>query len=170
MKAVTTSLALLAFTCLSAGTSVAQDELAGAADETTLSECLAQADSGDTRREDCIGIAVKACLGIAGWTLEMVTCVTEETEVWDRKLNETYKALMAAYKQQDEDFSDDYAMASRLKAVQRGWIKWRDLKCQFAYDEFRGGTMGRITGADCILTMTAERAIELEDLLAATRM
>ena len=61
-------------------------------------------------------------------------------------------------------------MAARLRETQRGWIEWRDLKCRFAYDEFRGGTLGRITGADCIMNMTAERAFELEDLKDAAEM
>lgn len=170
MKAVTISLALLASVCLGAGKSVAQDELAGASGEAALNDCLADAEAGNGAREACIGVMTEACPGMAGSTLDMVTCISEETEVWDTRLNQTYKALKAAYEQQDEDFADDYDMVSRLREVQRGWIKWRDLKCSFAYDEFRGGTAGRLTGADCLLDMTARRVFELQDLLATTEM
>ncbi len=170
MKAVTISLALLASACLGAGTSVAQDELAGASGEPALGDCLADADAGKGAREACIGVMAEACPGMAGSTLDMVTCLSEEIEAWDARLNEAYKALIAAYEQQDADFADDYDMVSRLREVQRGWIKWRDLKCSFAYDEFRGGTAGRLTGADCMLDMTARRVFELQDLLATAGM
>jgi uncharacterized protein YecT (DUF1311 family) len=111
-----------------------------------------------------------ACPGSAGSTLEMVTCTTDETAFWDTRLNQVYRELIALYQQQDAEFDDAYNMAARLRETQRGWIEWRDLKCRFAYDEFRGGTLGRITGADCIMNMTAERAFELEDLKDAAEM
>lgn len=148
----------------------APQELAGSAGEAAMSECLANAAKGNGRARACIGKIFDACPGNTGSTLEMVTCITEETDFWDARLNAVYKDLLAAYRQQDEDFGDDYDMESRLREVQRGWIKWRDLKCKFAYDEYRGGTMGRITGADCIMTLTAERVLELEDLLEGTTL
>ncbi|MAN72543.1 MAG: hypothetical protein CME85_05290 [Henriciella sp.] len=156
-----------------AGTAQSPDgdgELAGAAGEAALKACLAAAGADSGARHDCIGTMVDACPGNAGSTLSMVSCVSEETGFWDTRLNAVYRDLMAAYRQQDEDFADGYDLTARLSEVQRGWIEWRDVKCKFAYDEFRGGTLGRITGADCMLQMTAERVIELETLLETARL
>ena len=145
-------------------------ELASESSTTVLETCLAEAEAGDRDRQSCVGKMYDACPGNAGSTLEMVTCITDETAFWDARLNQVYRELMALYQQQDSEFGDDYNMAARLRETQRGWIEWRDLKCRFAYDEFRGGTLGRITGADCIMNMTAERAFELEDLKDAAEI
>ncbi|QYJ01749.1 DUF1311 domain-containing protein [Thalassovita mediterranea] len=147
-----------------------KSDLAGARGTTVLEDCLAEAEAGDRDRQSCVGKMYDACPGNAGSTLEMVTCITDETAFWDARLNQVYRELMALYQQQDAEFDDAYNMAARLRETQRGWIEWRDLKCRFAYDEFRGGTLGRITGADCIMNMTAERAFELEDLKDAAEM
>jgi uncharacterized protein YecT (DUF1311 family) len=136
----------------------------------TIENCLAEAEAGGRNREPCVGRMYDACPGNAGSTLEMVTCITNETAFWDARLNEVYRELIDIYRRQDSEFSDDYNMVARLRDTQRGWIEWRDLKCRFAYDEFRGGTMGRITGADCMMSMTAERVFELEDLKETSEM
>jgi uncharacterized protein YecT (DUF1311 family) len=131
-----------------------------------LEVCLS--DVGDTAATDqnCIGVSVYSCLEGAFTTVDMLSCIEPERAYWDDRLNRAYRSLYAVYTQQDtEDGFSPVKLAPRLRDVQRVWITWRDAKCGLAYDKFRGGSMGRITGADCHLQETAERALELEDLL-----
>lgn len=163
--------AAAALALMTALTAYAQEpQLTGESGTTVIEDCLAEAEAGDRDGQSCVGKMYDACPGNAGSTLEMVTCITDETAFWDARLNQVYRELIALYQQQDSEFGDDYNMTARLRETQRGWIDWRDLKCRFAYDEFRGGTLGRITGADCIMTMTAERVFELQDLKDAAEM
>ena len=135
-----------------------------------LETCLSDAEQGETREESCIGVSVAACLEEAFSTVDMLACIDPELTYWDDRLNDTYRSLYAEYAEQDtaDDFSP-IVLAPTLREVQRVWITWRDAKCSLEYDKYRGGSMGRITGADCHLQETAERALELEYLLEEAR-
>ena len=80
--------------------------------------------------------------------------------------------MRAVYIENDGNEVDSYVqLAPILKTTQLAWIEWRDAKCKgFETYRYRGGTLGRVTAADCLMTMTAERVFELEDLLAEARM
>lgn len=144
----------------------------GLAADSDMAGCLYQAEMQGKDREGCIGIIAVPCLEDAVSTFDQVSCVGQETEFWDTRLNLKYNELRGAYMQQDRDDPDSYIqMAPLLKSTQLQWIKWRDAKCKgFERNRFRGGTLGRVTGADCLMTMTATRVFELEDLLAEARM
>ena len=129
--------------------------------EQSIDACLASAQE----ETSCIGVTISACTANAYTTVDMLGCISPELEVWDQRLNSTYQALIALYAEQDIEESPTRALAPRIRFVQQEWIKWRDAKCGFENDKFRGGTMGRITGMDCHLQETAERALELNDLL-----
>ena len=89
----------------------------------------------------------EACIEAAGSNAEMIDCANAEAQRQDSRLNAAYKAAMAA--------SDKNA----LRAAQRQWIKERDSQC--APDD-SGGQMAALVAADCVATMTAARAAELE--------
>lgn len=138
--------------------------------EVQMQQCLDKAGKTSANVSSCVGTIIDACPGIEGSTSDMVECIELELTFWDTRLNAAYKDVRAVYAEQDQDEPDGMKLADELRDTQRAWIAWRDAKCSFAYREFRGGTMGRITGADCMNSMTAARAIELEEHLANARM
>ena len=83
---------------------------------------------------------------------DMIDCILAETKQQDARLNENYKRLMSK-------LSDERKKAP-LEA-QRAWIRFRDANCTF-WDDPAGGQSAAVTAKECILTMTADRASELE--------
>lgn len=89
-----------------------------------------------------------------GVTAAMVECITAEYKRQDAHLNQAYKALA-------KDLSA--ARKKQLQEVQRAWLKFRDANCAF-YDDPDGGTLARVLSNECMMTLTAQRAKELEAL------
>jgi uncharacterized protein YecT (DUF1311 family) len=87
-----------------------------------------------------------------GVTVNMLNCISDETEYQDIRLNKAYKSVMA-------ELSHD--RKNQLKEVQRAWIKYRDANCHF-YADPNGGTMATVLSNDCFMQSTANRAKELE--------
>ena len=88
-----------------------------------------------------------------GVTQNMVECIDAETKRQDARLNKAYKALVA-------DLNPE--RKKQLLEAQRAWLKFRDTNCAFYYDP-EGGTIARVQAVDCLMTMTANRATELEN-------
>ena len=84
-------------------------------------------------------------------TLEIVECVQAKTNASDQRLNAAYKALQAQV---------DAAQRQPLLAAQRLWVQYRDANCAFygAAD----GSIRKVQGAECLRSMTEDRARELE--------
>jgi uncharacterized protein YecT (DUF1311 family) len=104
-----------------------------------------------------IGAAVSAFAeedtdqGCDGSTAEMVECFRAKTDRWDKRLNAAYpKALNLAQPKQRE----------QLRKAQRAWVAYRDANC--LYWDLGEGTIARIQAADCMHSMTQQRAKELE--------
>ena len=119
-------------------------------------------------QKDCIGDMATNCMDAeegGHTTIGMSMCLSNEAEVWDGLLNREYKATMAWAKAADEDESEhfpEYAnRAQALRAAQRAWIGFRDAECELSYTLWGAGSMRHIAGSDCIMEITAERAIEL---------
>lgn len=87
-----------------------------------------------------------------GVTANMLDCIGAETKRQDVRLNKIYKEVMAQM---------DDGGKKRLIEAQRAWIKFRDTDVDL-YRDPNGGTAATLTGADRYLTMTAQRASELE--------
>jgi uncharacterized protein YecT (DUF1311 family) len=95
-----------------------------------------------------------ACMDKAdGVTQHMVECIDAEIKRQDARLNKAYKALVA-------DLNPE--RKKQLLQAQRAWLKFRDTNCAFYYDP-EGGTIARVQAVDCLMTMTANRATELEN-------
>ena len=88
-----------------------------------------------------------------GVTQNMVECIDAEIKLQDARLNKAYKALVA-------DLNPE--RKKQLLEAQRAWLKFRDTNCAFYYDP-EGGTIARVQAVDCMMTMTASRAKELEN-------
>lgn len=91
-----------------------------------------------------------------GVTLKMRMCNGDEIKRQDKMLNTNYKKAMKVLSKEKK---------AELKKVQRGWMKYRDLKCDFE-GSLTGGSIDMIMGGDCILDMTAGRAKELGSISA----
>ena len=88
-----------------------------------------------------------------GVTQNMVECIDAEIKRQDARLNKAYKALVA-------DLNPE--RKKQLLEAQRAWLKFRDTNCAFYFDP-DGGTIARVQAVDCMMTMTASRAKELEN-------
>ncbi len=97
------------------------------------------------------------CMDRAGGsTMPMLDCLRAETALWDQRLNIAYRAAMAR-----RDVSE--ATRALLRDAQRAWITYRDKGCAAAGNlEAEGGSLALVVSADCVLRLTARRALELE--------
>jgi len=84
-------------------------------------------------------------------TLAIVECVHVKINAADQRLNATYKALQAQV---------DNAQRQPLLAAQRLWVQYRDANCAFYGTP--DGSIRQVQAAECLRSMTEERARELE--------
>jgi uncharacterized protein YecT (DUF1311 family) len=87
----------------------------------------------------------------SGQTKAMVECVDALTRKWDQRLNAAYGIAMNIL---------PAPRRQALQAVQRNWVQYRDINCRwYAGGE---GTIARVETTECMRSMTAARAVELE--------
>ena len=94
------------------------------------------------------------CLDAPGGqsTLGMIDCADGELKVQDARLNAAYRKAMAALNPRQK---------AKLLAAQRAWVAFRDAECA-SFEDQDWGTISRINAADCVLTLTIKRTIDLE--------
>ena len=88
-----------------------------------------------------------------GNTHDIVMCLSKLYEKWDGRLNAAYKKLVGMEHEADR--------LKTLKLSQEAWLKYRDANCDW-YGAGEG-TIHRLWGSECMRSMTACRALELED-------
>jgi uncharacterized protein YecT (DUF1311 family) len=122
----------------------------------------------------CAGRLSEACQSSAAdgqTTLGMVNCAQRETAAWDVLLNEEYRATRAWAETADAaeavSFPEFARMAEALRDAQRAWIRFRDAECGLAHALLGSGSMRAIAGANCLLSMTAERTVTLRAMREA---
>jgi uncharacterized protein YecT (DUF1311 family) len=86
----------------------------------------------------------------------MGACLEREETIWDDRLNDHYKKLMAGL--------DDERKAS-LKAQQKAWIAVRDATCEMEASFWDGGTGAGPASIGCMLRETGHRALTLYGFL-----
>jgi uncharacterized protein YecT (DUF1311 family) len=84
-------------------------------------------------------------------TLAVVECVQAKTALADQRLNAAYKALQARIEANQRQ---------SLLAAQRLWVQYRDANCGFY--GVQDGSIRQVQAAECIRSMTEDRARELE--------
>lgn len=127
---------------------------ATADDGEVIAACVqVETDAGRTPLS-CVGRVSDPCLeSDAGQsTVGMVECTDRETKVWDAMLNEEYGRLLALLKGK---------AAEEVRNAQRIWITLREADCKVPYELFEGGSMAQPVGANCNLTHTADRAMQV---------
>ena len=85
---------------------------------------------------------------------EMNQCAAQAYKAADAGLNQVYRRLVAM-------LNDDEK--GQLKEAQTAWLKYRDANCEFAADQFKGGTMRPMIYGYCLADMTKKRTIELKN-------
>lgn len=107
----------------------------------------------EPRLSPAFGKCIKSTRGV---TDAMRDCTAQEYERLDRELNETWRVTMARV-------PDDRAR-SRLRQLQREWIKTRWAECdqQVAQSGMGGGTGGLLIYDNCQLEVIARRLSWLE--------
>jgi len=148
--------ALLLMAGLSPTTLRAQDVRVN---EATVQSCFAYAGPGEVAPA-CLGAASNACQQTNASTLGISLCIQAETAVWDSLLNREYQARQSQFSAQDPAGG----IGNALRDAQRAWIVYRDAECGLAYARWQDGSMRVIVAANCLMTMTAQRAIELRDM------
>jgi uncharacterized protein YecT (DUF1311 family) len=117
--------------------------------------CLFLSGLACAQAEERTSKSYAACLDKAGGvTFAMQDCISEELERQDRRLNGAYEALMRSVPEKRR---------AQLRDAQRKWIAFRDANCEFYYDP-QGGSAARLASNECVVTLTADRAHELETL------
>ncbi|MDO5604109.1 MAG: lysozyme inhibitor LprI family protein [Paracoccus sp. (in: a-proteobacteria)] len=117
----------------------------------------------DGGAQACIGLAAQACLeGESGnTTVGMSYCVGQEFDLWDKRLNSAYEAVMADAKKVDKEMADLGSAAPEtagpLRQMQRDWIAFRDSACEYEVSRWGGGTGGGPAGYSCLMTLTAQQ-------------
>ncbi|SHH26687.1 lysozyme inhibitor LprI family protein [Marivita hallyeonensis] len=115
----------------------------------------------------CLGQASGLCQERPGGatTIGISACIQAETAEWDAILNEQYVVTQELNAMADaEGLSPVMDRTDSLRDAQRAWIAFRDADCAARYAIWKGGTIRTIVAANCHLTMTAQRAIDLRDM------
>ncbi len=148
----------LALALIVAGPLPARADSPVAKDVATIGNCLHEQDkkSGTQEADEagCLMTVAKPCMGgdeAAVTDRRKIDCLDRERLVWDKILNDSYKAMMDGL---------DPDQQTKLREMQRSWIQARDLTCNFWYVYFQG-TMANPMIAYCNNRETARRAIFL---------
>jgi uncharacterized protein YecT (DUF1311 family) len=86
-------------------------------------------------------------------TVGIMDCLVALSGQWDKRLNAAYQAAL-------KDSESDARKQALIRA-ERAWIAYRQANCGW-YDA-QQGTIREVEGADCIMHMTRDRAVELEN-------
>jgi uncharacterized protein YecT (DUF1311 family) len=110
-------------------------------------------DNIDDEQNCLFKLVADPCIGPNGGLGDGPTaeCYYVEAAVWDKLLNENYKALLG---QLDDD------QTAKARGMQRAWIAYRDTVCQFYDDKIQGSMSGPMHAA-CMARQTARQAMLL---------
>lgn len=136
------------------------------ADPGSVRACFADTPTG-ALYPVCLGQAANNCQQQEGGstTIGITECIQSETAVWDAILNQEYLATQATNRAADAGgFVEGLGREDTLREAQRAWIAFRDADCTARYATWQDGTIRSIVAANCHLTMTAARAVDLRDM------
>ncbi len=119
--------------------------------------------------ESCIGVLSDPCMETAeaASTNGMMDCYVRESEVWDARLNASYREQMAPQTGPTNPVTDAME-AKQLRKIQAAWIPWRDATCEVLHSDGIPiyGSLAKVDGAYCVMVLTARQALWMEGLLA----
>jgi uncharacterized protein YecT (DUF1311 family) len=85
---------------------------------------------------------------------EMNQCAGKAYKAADAELNQVYQKLVAILDDEEK---------AQLKNVETAWLKYRDANCEFAADQFKGGSIRPMIHAFCLADMTRNRTAEIKN-------
>jgi uncharacterized protein YecT (DUF1311 family) len=88
--------------------------------------------------------------------MAMNVCAARDYEREDKRLNQAYRDLVAKLEQGKRE---------KLRDVQRAWLSYRDLNCDFQSDDYQGGSIYSLIQSSCLAEMTKQRTKDLKALL-----
>ena len=98
--------------------------------------------------------------------IDMTICTDRDYKAADAELNAVWKQARAAVKAMDAGYEDGLKGAGKaLLAAQRGWIAYRDGRCELAGFAARGGSLESMLVLSCLADMTRARTAELRQLI-----
>lgn len=99
-------------------------------------------------------------------TVGMSSCLDQEVRQWDGWLNAAYGSLLAKAQASDAEAekwgTSGPKITPALREMQRKWIAYRDTTCDFEMSQWGGGSGTGPAGLNCLLRLTADQAIYLE--------
>ena len=120
-----------------------------------IRDCAAKykEDLDEGERKCLFGLVATPCTETPEGSSNLGTadCYRIEQAIWDELLNANFKALLETL---------DADQTSKLRAMQRAWIVYRDTTCKFYMDKIHG-TMAIPMGEACVARETARRAMLL---------
>lgn len=118
--------------------------------------------------QDCVGIAVDACMErLGGWsTPAHQACSWAEYEWWDGYLNAVYQRAVTRSRGIDatsgtQGTPDRPSDEEALRVMQRAWIAYRDATCTYEQLQWWGGTGASGAHSECLTRVTADQALLL---------
>jgi uncharacterized protein YecT (DUF1311 family) len=94
-------------------------------------------------------------------------CLGYLKEYWSNRMDKAYTALLAAYRERDDDREDEDKRAPKLEVYQDLWETWRDTDCDFVYVGQHHYPWISVEYSSCKYGATARRAVGLEGWLRA---
>jgi uncharacterized protein YecT (DUF1311 family) len=125
------------------------------ADRAAIQRCLDEKAAVGEERDTCVGSLADACLdkGDDPSTYGMADCSKREYLVWDERLNETYRRMMAELERDQQ---------RELRDLQRAWIAFSDKKCSFYRVMQPQGSIIIPIASYCAMKETGRQAVFLE--------
>jgi uncharacterized protein YecT (DUF1311 family) len=125
------------------------------ADRAAIQNCLDEKAGAGEDREGCVGAVADACLeqGEDPSTFGMADCSKREYLVWDERLNDTYRKMMAELAPEQR---------RELRDLQRAWIALSDKKCGFYRVMQPEGSIVIPIASYCAMRETGRQAVFLE--------
>lgn len=129
------------------------------ADRNIIAACIEKAGEEGASTLRCVGAVSDPCLAQPGNdnTVMMAACLERESAIWDERLNDDYKALLAGLESEAKD---------KLKTGQKAWLTVRDTTCDVESGFWQGGTGFGGAVAGCMLRETGARDLSLVALRA----
>ncbi|AXC50493.1 DUF1311 domain-containing protein [Paracoccus suum] len=135
--------------------------------DATITEACLSGRSDPSSRSGCIGIAAAHCLAASGEINDApvyVRCYDAEAADWQARLTDVLGRLSSSGAASDtaEAAGPGSGRRAALEVAEAAWANWRDAECAFARRLAQGGGGEALAGASCVMRLTAERALMLE--------
>lgn len=135
--------------------------------EDELNACIAEDIGRRGIGEACIGIPNSHCPdsidpGDPLGTFAAKQCLNYFNAYWSDRMDQAYRALLAAYRKSDVDQDEEGKRAPKLQTYQDLWLKWKETDCDLTYVWQDHYPRIHIERSRCEYAAIAERAVKLE--------